>query len=477
MKFYQFFKNIYHLLQAVFSGLFFWFPSRKIRIIGVTGTNGKTTTVWMINKILEEAGFTTAVSSTINFKIGGEDQVNKTKLTTLSAWKVQQFIRKAVNARCRYLILETSSHALDQNRVWGVGYDVAVITNVTREHLDYHRTMEEYKSVKLGLFKNLNDNFKIVLNSSILKTKKSTIVNLAMNRAEEFLAVEAENKWGYKLEAGNEKLKTKFKSKGVNVIEAKNIKLESNSSNFKVSGLNFRLNFPGEFNIENALAAICVGLSRGINLKICCRALEKIEKIPGRMDYVKNDRGLKIVIDYALTPDSMEKLGRLINEIKDVGSKVIWVFGACGERDRGKRPIMGSTGEKYADVVIITNEDPYGEDPEEIMDEILSGIVKDYEIEAGANFKSSPKFQITNKSQNQNNKLLIRGEKIKNSKNTQVFKIIDRREAIRKALEIAQKGDAILITGKGAEEIMMVGKKRIPWNDRKVVDELLEAKN
>ncbi len=407
-------KNIYHLAQAILANLIYGFPSKKIKVIGVTGTNGKTTTVQMIAKILEEAEFKTAVASTINFRINGNEEINKTKFTTLSSWAVQKFIKKAIKNKCEYLVLETSSHSLDQYRVWGVAYQTAVVTNITREHLDYHKTMEEYRKAKIRLFKKV----------------KTAVVNLDMEKPEEFLSIATGKKVTYSL-----------KNSKADVL-AENIEVGIQDTRYKIQDTNFKLNLLGEFNIENALAATSVGLSENIDLETIARALEKIKLVPGRMERVINEKEINIIIDYAVTPDSLEKLYELIKSIRDnspeirESSKIIAVFGSCGERDRGKRPIMGEIVSKKADFVIVTNEDPYDEDPMQIINEVSEGIKNRIE---GNNF----------------------------------WKILDRREAIRKALELAKAGDFIVVTGKGAEEIMAVGDKRIPWNDRKVIEEEL----
>ena len=422
-------KNIYHLLQAVLANIVYGFPSGKLKVIGVTGTNGKTTTVQMIAKILEEAGNKVAVASTINFKIGDKKWVNDTKFTTLSSFAVQKFIKKTVRAGCKYLVLETSSHSLDQYRVWGVKYKIAVITNVTREHLDYHKTMEEYAKSKEKLFKMVSRN-----NGTI-------VVNLDMENPENYLKYSVSNKFGYTAKNQNAK---NYDSK-LKIIKAENIILGMNNSSYQIQNIGYRLQLPGEFNIENALAATCAGVSEGITLETISKALEKIKNIPGRFEFVQNDKGFNIVIDYAVTPDSLEKLYELIGKIKKAESstkdssvgKIIAVFGACGERDRGKRPIMGNIVSNHADYVIVTNEDPYGEDPAQIMEEIVAGI--------------------KSKRENEN-----------------FWKILNRRESIKKALKLAKPGDFIVITGKGAEETMAIGKKRVPWNDRKIVEEELQ---
>jgi len=191
------------------------------------------------------------------------------------------------------------------------------------------------------------------------------------------------------------------------------------------------------FNVENALAASCVGFVYDISPEVIKNALEKIQGVPGRMEKVPNNKGLEIIIDYAVTPDSLEKVYELISQNKKENTKIISILGSCGERDRGKRPIMGEIVSRYADYVIVTNEDPYNEDPNQIIDEVLSGI--------------------------KNKKL---GESL--------FRIMDRREAIKKALQIARPGDIFVITGKGAEEVMAIGKQRIPWNEKKVILEELE---
>jgi UDP-N-acetylmuramoyl-L-alanyl-D-glutamate--2,6-diaminopimelate ligase len=479
-------RNVYHLGQAILANLLYGFPSRKITIIGVTGTNGKTTTCQMIAKVLEEAGNKIALSTTINFKLGDKEWVNKTKFTTLSPFTVQKFISEAVKAGCKYLILETSSHSLDQYRIWGIDYDTAVITNVTREHLDYHKTMEVYRKAKLKLF----------------KLAKTVIVNLDMEKPEDFLRSNNEIKYAFTChpefacpasfndnfrinfaarivsvlfenydrydraelagDSGSKKLLDYGSGAGMTLIKAENIELGINFTEFKIENLGFKIFLPGLFNVENSLSAVCVGLNYGVNLETSARALKKIKSIPGRMEYVENNKGLNIIIDYAVTPDSLEKLYFLIDAMRKSknhpeqsegshveytglllpprrdrnDSKIIAVFGSCGERDRGKRPIMGGIVDRYADYIIVTNEDPYNEDSWQIINEVAAGIKDKQE-------------------------------------NVNFWKILDRREAIKKALALAGPGDYILVTGKGAEETMVVGEKRISWNDKNVIQEEL----
>lgn len=438
-------KNIYHLGQAVLANLWFGFPGKKIKVIGITGTNGKTTTVQMVTKILEEAGFNVAMASTINFKLGSKEWINKTKFTTLSAWKVQEFIKKAVDKKCDYIILETSSHSLDQFRVWGIDYEIAAITNVTREHLDYHKTMENYRKAKLELF----------------KKAKNLVVNFDMENPQDFYNLKnKESAYVYTTESKEISMK-----KNLKIVKAHKIKMLAQSSEFKINQVEFKLNLPGKFNIENALAAISVGLVENVKLEVIAKALEKIILVPGRMEYIANNRNLNIIVDYAVTPDSLEKLYDLIKTVNVENKKVIAVFGSCGDRDRGKRPIMGKIVAQNADIVIVTNEDPYSEDPVQIINEVFKGVT-DQNITANIpNFK----FKISNFKSIYNNKVYNK----KKIEGENCWRIMDRREAINFALSIAEAGDFVIVTGKGAEEIMLVGKEKIPWNDKKVILEEL----
>jgi len=432
-------KNIYHLFQAVLANVYYAFPSRKIKIIGITGTNGKTTTVQMVTRILEEAGFKVAMASTINFKLGKKEWVNTTKYTTLSAFAVQKFIQEAVKAKCDYLVLETSSHSLDQNRVWGVKYNVAMITNVTREHFDYHKTMEKYRKAKEKLFKMASGKNGVL------------IANLFMDRPETFLAHRAKEKYGYATKLPLPHFLHSLQSQ-LKTILAKEIEIGIDYSKFKINEQLFKINLPGEFNLENAMATICVGISQDISLKTIADALEKITGVPGRFERIPNDKNLNIIIDYAVTPDSLEKFYMLIHRAKKPTAKVIAVLGSCGERDRGKRPIMGKIVAKFSDYAIVTNEDPYHEDPQRIIDEVFKGVV------------------ATNKEKDLDKNVHARHKE----EGRNCWRIMDRREAIAKALSLAQSGDFVIVTGKGAEETMAVGNERIPWNDKNVILEELK---
>lgn len=403
-------KNIlYHFPMAVFAAIVFGFPARRLKVIGITGTNGKTTTTQFVTKILERSGKKVAMASTINFQIGEKRFSNASKFTTLSAWRLQKFLHEAVSEECEYVILEVSSHALDQYRIWGIPFVIAVMTNVTHEHLDYHETMARYRRAKRRLF----------------ERSLMAVVNLDMEHPEEYLNANI-----------FEKQRTYSAVSEEADIAACVTEENLDGAVFMVGKTNYTLHLPGRYNIENALAAIAVGTLLEINPETMRLALSEISGVPGRMELIPNNRDLRILIDYAVTPDSLEKLYEVIAKMKSPEARIIAVLGACGERDRGKRPMMGKIVSSNADIIILTNEDPYHEDPERIINEIEQGIV---------------------------------GKK----KGENWFRIFDRREAIAKAIEIAHTHDVIVITGKGAEETMRIGDRNIPWNERTIIEELL----
>lgn len=431
-------KNLYHLGQAVLANLIYGFPTKELKVIGITGTDGKTTTTQMVTKILEEAGKKVAMASTINFVINGVEEKNLSHYTTESAFAVQKFAREAAGKGCEYLVLETSSHSLDQYRVWGVEFQTAVITNVTREHLDYHGTMEKYREAKKRLFEMVSRKSKVISNRSSV-----IIVNLDMEDPEYFLGFDVDEKFAYTTKKVHSSAiglpgQGHQSSGDLKIIHAENIELGISGSKYEIRDTRYEVHLPGLFNIENALAATCVGLSEGIELETIKEALAKIQGVAGRLERVENDRGVNILVDFALTPDSLEKLySFLVSVKKNAETKIIAVFGSCGDRDKGKRPLMGKVVSDHADYVILTNDEPYHEDPEKIIDEIAVGII---------NKKESESF----------------------------WKISDRREAIAKALTIAKAGDMVVVTGMGDLESMVVEDKKIPWNDQKVILEELQ---
>lgn len=412
-----------HKLRAVLACLLYRFPARKLKVIGVTGTNGKTTTCHFIASILEEAGFKVGMLTTIDFKIGSKTWENVTKMTTISPFLLQRFLRKMVKEKCDYAIIETTSHAITQFRIWGIPYDILVLTNVTHEHLDYHKTFLEYKQTKGRLFKELENSLRKE------NTLKVSIVNRDDPNFSYFSKFEADLKLSYGILGGD--------------ISASDIFYQPEGTDFIASTpkgkILVHLKLPGRFNIQNALGAIAVGLSQGLDLRAIKEGLEKIEGVAGRMEKINEGQDFTVIVDYAHTPDAFEKIYQTLFPIKK--GRLIHVFGACGDRDKTKRPIMGALAGRYADYVIVTNEDPYTEDPQKIIEEVANGVPRG-----------------------------VRGLK-KEGEN--FWKILDRREAIQKALSLAQKNDIVLLTGKGAEKWIVWRDHREPWDDREVVKEEL----
>lgn len=388
-------------------------PARDLRVIAVTGTNGKTTTVNFLNEILKEAGYRTAMFSTANIEIAGEQTVNDTNSTTATVARLQKFFRDAKKADVEFALIEATSHALDQYKFEGVPIEMAIMTNLTQDHLDYHKTMENYASAKAKLFE-MQPRF-IVLNTD----------DKYFDYFNKFKASEQKITYG-KSDSAEVKIKSfKLYKKG---SEA-NLRIDNNVE------LEIATNLPGEFNIYNMTAAVAGAYLLGISLKDIQEGIANLEGVSGRFQYATSDLPFEVVVDYAHTPDALEKL--LQTSKKITKNRTILVFGACGDRDREKRPIMGKIAQDLADRIIITDEENYTEDATQIREEIISGISKKNE-KLPANIQEIP----------------------------------DRKEAIRKALQIAGKGDIVLITGLGHEVYRVIDGEKTPWNDTEIVQKI-----
>ncbi len=385
----EFINKFYHLPKAVLANIIYDFPTRGMRVIGVTGTDGKTTTTNMIYQVLKSAGKRVSMVSTINAVIGGKSYDTGFHVTSPDPFMVQKFAKRAKENGDEYLVLEVTSHALDQYRFWGIKFDVGVITNITHEHLDYHKTFENYFRTKLRL----------------IKDTEFVVVNQA-----------------------------------VRVVRGKVITFGLNKGDFNQKEVKFNLKIPGDYNIENALAALGAAFVLKINKTIAKRSLEKFAGIAGRMEEVKNNRGIKVVVDFAHTPNALEQALKTLHS--RIGSgKLIAVFGSAGKRDVGKRGLMGAAAGKLADVVVVTAEDPRGE----------LGVI--------------------------NNQITDGAEKSGKTLGKDLFVVEDRGKAIDFAIKkLAKKGDTIGIFGKGHEaSINYDGKKEIPWSDRKVAESALKG--
>jgi UDP-N-acetylmuramoyl-L-alanyl-D-glutamate--2,6-diaminopimelate ligase len=386
----NFVLSFYHFILAFLGAIIYGFPSKKLILIGVTGTNGKTTTTEMIAEIFEKAGKKIALLNSIRFKIGDKEEINKLRMTMPGRFFIRKFLKKAVKEGCQLAILEVTSEGIKQHRHRFLDFKVAVFTNLAPEHIEAHGSFEKYREAKGKLFQ---------------VVKEIHVINIEDKNSDYFLKFPAKRKITYGLKKG-----------------------EINLENTKI-----KLKIPGEFNIYNALAAISVAISQGIDKNFAIKVLEEFKGVPGRMEEVIS-KPFKVIVDYAFTPNALEKVYQtLINlELKsyNLKPKLICVLGACGGgRDKWKRPVLGELAAKYCDEVIVTNEDPYDEDPWQIIEQVASGT---------------------------------KGK---------ARKILDRREAIREALKLAKEGDIVVITGKGCEPSIVIRGKKIPWDDRKVVRE------
>lgn len=382
-------KNIYHLLKSLLAGVYFGFPGRGMKIVGVTGTDGKTTTASLIYQILKSSGKKTALISTVSAKIGDKEYDTGFHVSTPDGWHLQSYLKKAKRAGCTHLVLEVTSHGLDQNRVFGIPFDVSVITNISREHLDYHKTMENYMKAK----------------AKLLKLSKIAILNKD-DQSYSFLKKEVQNK--------------KMVTYGL-----------SDSAEINPKSFSFTTHLPGLFNQYNCLAAVAVTHMLDISDQDIRVAITNFELPEGRMQTVYK-KDFSIIVDFAHTPNAL--LGLLKALRKETKGQLIHVFGSAGERDQGKRPMMGEASATYSDQIILTAEDPRFENVEDIIKDIKQGI------------KSSAK----------------------------VHEFIDRQEAIAYAVSLAKKDDIVVITGKGHEKTMNFNGRELPWSDFEAVKTALK---
>ena len=409
-------EEAYRRLRVEAISLRYGSPASSLRVIAVTGTNGKTTTVSYINEILKEAGLTTAMFSTAQIEVAGQRQLNDLNATVASTARMQQFFRDAKRANVDYVVLEITSHALHQHKLATVPIEVAVMTNLTQDHLDYHGTMEEYAKAKSKLFAG----------------------------EPRFIVLNHDDEWFEyfnQFPAGSQKMTYGTSDDAEAKIDY--VKLYKKGSEATVvfdhqTRLNLATALPGQYNVYNMTAAAATAYLLGIKLVDIVEGVANLEGVPGRFERVVEGLDYDVIVDYAHTPDALEKL---LNSAKAVTkNRTILVFGATGDRDKSKRPIMGEIAARLADRIILTDEESYNEDPQTIRDQINAGIDA-----AGGNAKTT--------------------------------EIADRREAIAKALSIAKKGDTILITGMGHEQFRIINGQRLPWNDGEVVRELVAERS
>jgi UDP-N-acetylmuramoyl-L-alanyl-D-glutamate--2,6-diaminopimelate ligase len=429
----------YHWSLALLAAAWYHCPSKKLIVIGVTGTNGKTTTANLIAKVLEASGAKVGLTTTANFRIAGEEQVNALKMTMPGRFFLQRMLRQMVAAGCRYAVIETSSQGIEQFRHLGIEYDVAVFTNLTPEHIEAHGGFENYKRAKLKLFQHVSHDARKHLpgRGDVFKT---IVVNLESPYAWEFLDHRADKKYGYLIGDAERAAGTETNGPST-LVKALDFAALPTGSTFTVHGTRFDLKLPGRYNVLNALAAIAVGESQDVGLAQMAQALAQVEFVPGRFERIDEGQDFQVVVDYAPEPEAMRQLYGVIDTLPK--KHLIHVLGSAGGgRDKSRRPVLGEFAGRRADFVIVTNEDPYDENPQTVIDAVAAGAI------------------VAGKREGHN-----------------LFRIRDRREAIDKALELAGPGDLVLLTGKGSEQaIMGPNGTSTPWDERQVVRDLLRRR-
>jgi len=403
--------NIYHLIKAVLANLYYGFPSQKLTMIGITGTDGKTTTTHLIHHVLCKYVGNTSMISSIDAFISGKRIATGAHVTTPDSIEIQDFLRRSINNKDKFFIMECTSHALNQNRLWGIKFEVSAITNITQEHLDYHKSYEKYVNEKIKLLMKSD-------NAIINKDDKSFLLlsrKLKQNR-KKYLTYSLSKKSDFNFNASKE-------------------------LNLKIS----------KFNMQNYLAAYSVLKILKIPQSIIEKGFRTFKIPPVRMETIY-DKDFKIIIDFAHTPNSFENiLVETKTQIKNKKGKIIHVFGSAGLRDYAKRPLMGYVSSKYANLIIVTEEDYRTEDLNKINSEIIKGIKRN-------------KFKY------------VKPEKMSHHLNKIYSVIPNRKLAIKKALDIVKKNDVILITGKSHENTICRGKKEYFWNEKKITSSNLKIK-
>lgn len=381
--------------EAIFWNAIHGFPARGLKVIGVTGTNGKTSTAFMIHRMLHEAGYKVGLMTTVAYGVGDDIKPQIHHMTSVPVPELMRRLKSMKAQGAEWLVLETTSHALAQHRTWGVPYSVAVLTNITHEHLDYHGTFEKYVAAKRKLFELAGRN---------KQGLRVGVINAEDAVAEDFAAA-VENPILYGIERGD--------------ICARNVHLTATGSEYDVESvdgsLHIKCHLPGSFNVYNSLAAVGVGRALGLSTKQIEQGIEALKGVEGRMTKIDEGQDFSVIVDYAHTPDSFEKLFKDIRPV--VKGKLIVLFGSAGRRDEAKRAVQGRLAGEYADEVIVTEEDDRDMDGQEIMEQIAAGA------------------ESAGKKRDEN-----------------LFLVHDRDKAIAFAIKRAQKGDTLMLLGKGHEK-------------------------
>ncbi|MXQ55865.1 UDP-N-acetylmuramoyl-L-alanyl-D-glutamate--2,6-diaminopimelate ligase [Shimazuella alba] len=405
--------------MAFLANRFYQYPSQQLKLIGITGTNGKTTTSHLIEQILKSTGRETGIIGTIGVKI--KDKEIPVRNTTPDVVELQKSLRLMVDEGADYTVMEVSSHALHMGRTRGAHYHIAVFTNLTQDHLDYHQTMEKYREAKGLLFSQLGNQY-----TNKQKENQVAVLNSDDEASDYFATITAAQviTYGIKKEAD---------------VRAKNIEHRVDGVSFELETFqgNVPISLPlfGTFNVYNSLAAVAVALVEGIPLLQIKKSLENLEGVDGRFESVQAGQAYTVLVDYAHTPDSLQNV--LTTAKSFAKGKVICVVGCGGDRDRGKRPLMAGIATAYSDFTVITSDNPRTEDPEAIIADMMEGV--------------------------------------SGQETTNYTKIVDRKSAIEHALKQAKPGDVVLIAGKGHETYQEINGVRYPFDDRKIAYEAIKG--
>jgi len=444
----------YHFLLSWLAALAYWFPSRRLIVIGVTGTAGKTSTVYLAAKMLQAAGHKTGFTSTAVFSDGEHEWLNDKKMTMPGRFFLQRILRRMVKNGCRYAIVETTSEGIKQFRHRFINYDILLFTSLYPEHIESHGSFEKYRETKGRLFSHLRDGATKYVDADrlvvrprsalkkldLIRVPKTIIVNGDDENAGYFLNFWSEAKLVYSFRPGASRdffLKQLNSAAAVSdftLVQGADVAATERGTFFTVNGQPVQLRLLGSFNAGNALAAAAVGLNQDIPLEKIIVGLETVRGLAGKLELIDAGQDFTAIVDYSFEPQAVEKLYETAALIPH--NRIIHLLGSTGGgRDKSRRPVLGRLAGNKADLVVVTNEDPYDEDPADIINQVAAGAE-------------------------------MAGKEL----NKTLFKVMDRRDAIKKALELAEKDDLVLFTGKGAEQYICIADgQKIPWDEREVV--------
>jgi len=450
----------YHFFMAWLASLIYLFPSRHLVIIGVTGTAGKTSTVYLIARMLAEAGYKTGFTSTTVLSDGEKEWLNDKKMTMPGRFFIQKLLRQMVSNGCSYAVIETTSEGIKQFRHRFINYDILVFTGLYPEHIESHGSYERYKEAKGRLFDHLrrcstkyrDEAHRIVRPATELKKldltrqAKTIIVNGDDEQAGYFLNFWSEAKAAYSFDqsVSTEAYSSELGEAAVKdlvLVRGGSVAAGAEGTSFTLDGINIRLKLLGAFNAGNAASAYAVGLNQGLSPEQIRAGLEQIRGLAGKLEKIEVGQDFKVLVDYSFEPRALDKLYQTLDVIPH--NRIIHVLGSTGGgRDKSRRPILGRLAAEKADVVVVTNEDPYDEEPAQIINQVAAGA------------------EMAGKVPNQD-----------------LFKILDRTEAIKKAVGLAEPGDLVLLTGKGAEQyICIAGGRKLAWDEREAARAILVDK-